>query len=84
MVCMPLLGEELNPIQLIHKYLHELELLRDKALTARRKLVEQYHYDVIHDYRIFVFKFVCKHEATGNKYFRNEFLIIEAHRKLLF
>lgn len=49
-------GEELNPIQLIHKYLHELELLRDKALTARRKLVEQYHYDVIHDYRITIFE----------------------------
>lgn len=46
----------INPIQLIHKYFHELELLRDKALTARKALVEQYHYDVIHDYRITIFE----------------------------
>lgn len=48
--------DEINPIQLIQKYLHELELLRDKALTARKSLVEQYHYDVIHDYRITIFE----------------------------
>ncbi len=48
--------DEINPIQLIHKYLYELELLRDKALTARKKLVEQYNYDVIHDYRITIFE----------------------------
>lgn len=48
--------DEINPIQLIHKYLHELELLRNKAITARNDLVEQYHYDVVHDYRITIFE----------------------------
>lgn len=48
--------DEINPIQLIHKYLHELELLRGKALTARKVLVDQYNYDAIHDYRIKIFE----------------------------
>lgn len=48
--------DEIDPIQLIHRYLHELELLRDKALTVRKALVEQCHYDIIHDYRITIFE----------------------------
>jgi len=48
--------DEIYHIQLIPKYLHELVLLRDKALTARKALVEQYHYDIIHGYRTTIFE----------------------------
>ncbi|MDE5899761.1 MAG: hypothetical protein K2H33_00220 [Muribaculaceae bacterium] len=47
---------ELNPIQLIQKYCDELEQLRKKSLAARKDLVEQYHYDIAHDYRITIFE----------------------------
>lgn len=45
-----------NPIQLIHSYLNEIELLRDKALAKRKQLVELYDYDIIHDYRVTIYE----------------------------
>ncbi len=50
------MNSEINPIQLIQRYLYELEQLRSKALTIRKSLVEQYHYDEFHDYRITIFE----------------------------
>lgn len=49
-------SNDMNPIQLIHRYLDEFEQLRGKALTARKALVEQSHYDEIRDYRITIFE----------------------------
>lgn len=45
-----------NPIQMIVRYLNELELLRKKALDSRHKLVLEYNYNIIHDYRITIFE----------------------------
>ena len=47
---------EINPIQLIQRYFNELEQLRGRALTARNNLIEKFHYDEIHDYRITIFE----------------------------
>lgn len=38
-----------NNIQIITKYLNELEQLRGKALDARHRLIDTYNYDIVHD-----------------------------------
>lgn len=48
------MNEQLNLI--MKDYLIRLEQLRGKALTARKELVDCYHYDISHDYRITVFE----------------------------
>lgn len=50
------MDNEIHPLQQIKNYFNELEQLRGKSLSARASLVNQFHYDIIHDYRVTIFE----------------------------
>jgi len=66
--------KEDSPIKLLQSYFNALEQLRGKALKARTSLINQYNYDIVHDYRISIFEQIDRlliyHDTNVMLFFR--------------